>query len=240
MTCCGNKNGLNVVLCHGAWLDASSSWGKIMPMLKEAGFNFYGMQFTNISLAEDAKLLVNLIEKLDGPVLLVGHSYGGSIITEAAYSCPKVRGLVYMAALAPDNDETVNGLLAKFPSKGIPASIDNNGYLCMPCNQFSEYMCQDGGEQEKLILDACQKPFLARCFDDMQPHCAWKNMPTWYQISENDRVVPPELQKFFAKRMNAKVLSLPASHVAGMAHFKQVGQFIIEAGHSVISNKPQQ
>lgn len=229
------SNKLNIVLVHGAWADGSG-WSKVIPILTEAGYSVSATQHPLTSLADDVEITRRLAEKQQGPTLLVGHSYGGAIITEAAHLCPNVVGLVYIAAFAPEVGESI----AILSSMGTPppgsAAIrpDQYGRLWLDREKFAESFCQDVDEMEALVMSITQKPWSVKCFEDKITDAGWKRLPAWYQVSADDRMIPPEAEHFMAERIHAKeTLVLPASHVPFISKYREVADFILKAAKAV-------
>lgn len=224
----------NIVLVHGAWGDGSH-WRKVIPLLAKAGYNVVATQNPLTSLADDAETVKRLAETLEGKTLLVGHSYGGAIITEAAANCPNVAGLVYIAAFAPDTTENLGMLLERTAPPAGAASLypDKYGFLWIQRDKFHESFSQDCEKEESFVMAAAQKPTSGKCFGDMPTTVGWKKFPVWYQVSENDRMIPPETQHFFAERMKAKTLSLKSSHASMASHPIQIADFIISAAEEL-------
>ncbi|WNL45721.1 alpha/beta hydrolase [Dyella sp. BiH032] len=220
----------SVVLVHGAWGDGSH-WSKMIPVLHAKGYGVCAVQNPLTSLADDIERTRRLIEAQDGPVLLVGHSYGGAVISGAGHA-PKVAGLVYVAAFAPDEGETVRGLLGRHESPAGAKAIrpDQYGFLWLDRGLFKESFCQDLGDDAALIMAAAQKPIAARCFDDKAGPPAWKQRPCWYQASLEDHMVPPETQQWMAQRIGARrTIELAASHASMAAYPHELVALIDEA-----------
>ncbi len=227
---------LNVLLVHGAWGDGSH-WRHIIPPLSAKGYGVLAVQNPLTSLADDIERTSKLAAAQDGPTLLVGHSYGGMVITGAGH-LPNVVGLVYVAAFAPDEGETPAGIFAMREPPPGAANIrpDENGFLWIAPDKFRESFCQDLDETEALVMALTQKPIAARCFDDKSGPPAWKVKPSWYQVSANDRMIPPETQQWFAERMTPqKTITLQASHASLASHPDEIVALIEEAAGSVAS-----
>lgn len=228
----------NIVLVHGAWADGSS-WSKIIPRLEAKGYHVVAVQIPLSSLADDVAATNRVIDAQDGPVLLVGHSYGGTVITEAGMN-PKVAGLVYVAAFAPDAGETIGGLSKPFgptPLGGELRPIDG-GFLVVTKKGVDEDFAQDLNPQEKALALATQGPLQSSIFGTPVKEAAWHTKPSWFVIAGNDRAIAPEQEKMTAKRMGAKTLTLQSSHVAMLAKPVEVSNFIADAAASG-SNKTQ-
>jgi pimeloyl-ACP methyl ester carboxylesterase len=225
---------LAIVLAHGAWADGSN-WSKVIPILKKEGYSVVATQHPLTSLADDAEVVRRVVELQEGPTLLVGHSYGGAVITEAASKCPNAVGLVYIAAFAPDAGEGLGSLLGRTEPTSGAAAIrpDKYGFLWIGKEKFGESFSQDCEEVDTLIMAVAQKPISGKCFEDKATSAAWKKLPSWYQISEDDRMIPPATQHFMARRMNAKIISLSSSHASLVSHYKEVAAFILEAAKKI-------
>jgi pimeloyl-ACP methyl ester carboxylesterase len=227
----------NVVLVHGAWADGSS-WSKIIPLLQAKGLHVACAQNPLSSIADDVAATNRIIDAQDGPVLLVGHSYGGAVITVAGDN-PKVSGLVYVAAFAPDEGETLAGMAQPFgatPGLGELRPLAD-GYLMLTAKGVSEDFAQDLSAEEKNIMAATQAPTQGAILTTKIPKAAWHSKPNWFVIAENDRMIAPEQERVTAKRMKAKTLALPTSHVAMLAKPKEVAEFIIDAATSLVSSR---
>jgi len=218
----------NIVLVHGAWADGSG-WNKVIPILTAAGHKVIAVQLPLHSLADDVATVKRAIDHIGGPVILVGHSYGGEVITNAGYNNPNVKGLVYIAAFAPDKGEGEFSFInpAKFP-KGLLIK-DSGGFIYLNPELFRENFAQDVTPAEAEIMAIAQKPFnQSEIFAKSGPP-AWKQLPSWYQVSSNDRMIPPDTERMFAKRMNATTISLPASHSSYVSHPAEIAQLILNA-----------
>lgn len=219
----------NVVLVHGAWADGSS-WAKVIPLLEAAGLHAVAVQNPLTSLQDDVAAVQRAIALQDGPVLLVGHSYGGAVITEAGTD-PKVAGLVYVAAFAPDAGQAVGELGKEFSPAPGGAEIrpDAGGFLMMTLKGIEEDFAQDLPKAERKILAATQGPTNGAVFGAKLTNAAWKTKATWYVVAANDRMIAPDLERQFAKTMKAKTITVPSSHVPMLSHAQQVAKLIIEA-----------
>src|SRR5882672_8678393 len=202
----------NIVIVHGAWADGSS-WSKVIPLLQAKGLHVVAVQNPLTSLADDVAATKRAIASQDGPVLLVGHSYGGVVITEAGND-PKVVGLVYVAALAPSEGESVASVTKAFPPTPLGSEVraDAEGFLTVTPKGIAEDFAQDLTDKEKQILTATQAPTAAAVFGATVTTAAWKTKPSWSVIASNDRAVSPELQKAEAAAMKAASITVPSSH----------------------------
>jgi pimeloyl-ACP methyl ester carboxylesterase len=221
---------LNIVLVHGAWGDAQH-WRGVIPLLHREGHQVRAVENPLTALADDVNRTRSMVESLDGPTLLVGHSYGGAVITNAG-SGPKVAGLVYVAAFGPDEGETLASLGERNEAPPGLANIvpDAEGFLWIAHDKFHESFCQDLDETESLILATTQKPFAAPIFETPSGAAAWKTKPCWYQVSTQDRMISPDGQRFMAQRMDARdVLEVDAGHASMASQPKEVAGLILEA-----------
>jgi pimeloyl-ACP methyl ester carboxylesterase len=234
-------NKINIVLVHGAWADGSS-WSKVIPVLKNAGYNVAATQINLNSLAEDAELTRRVAEAQEGSTILVGHSYGGTVITEAVHQCPNVVGLVYIAGFGLDEGESLGSLaVSGTPPQGAAAIRPNKyGILWLDKEMFPGNFCQDVDKAEADVMAITQKPISGKCFEDKITNAGWKNIPTWYQVSENDRMIPPTAEHFMAERMKAKMISLPASHASLVSHPQEIADFILRAASEVVDSNMMQ
>jgi pimeloyl-ACP methyl ester carboxylesterase len=227
-TATANTTKMNIVLVHGAWADAAS-WDKVIPILQKAGHRVIAVELPEHSLADDVATAKRAINLVGGPVTLVGHSYGGFVITNAAYNNPNVKNLVYIAAFAPKEGQTISDFVN--PSK-VPQGYlikDERGFLYINPNIFHDFFAQDLDTTETNIMAAVQKPINSSIFAEKSGPPAWKQLPTWYQVSENDHAIPPDAERIFAKQMNATTISLPASHVSYISHPNEITQFVLDA-----------
>jgi pimeloyl-ACP methyl ester carboxylesterase len=222
-----NTNSTNIVLVHGGWADGSI-WSKVIPILLKAGHKVIAVQLPLHSLADDVATVKRAIDLVGGSTILVGHSYGGIVISNAAYNNPSVKGLVYIAALAPKEGQSISSFIdfAKFPKGSL--IIDKGGFVYLNPNLFLNAF-QDIDPAQAKILAVTQKPFNKSILAEKSGPPAWNQLPTWYQVSENDRNIPPALEHSFAKQMNATTLSLPSSHLSLLSHPNEIADFILNA-----------
>jgi pimeloyl-ACP methyl ester carboxylesterase len=202
----------NIVLVHGAWADGSG-WQGVYEILKKDGYNVSIVQNPLTSLADDVAAVDRVLARQDGPVILVGHSYGGAVVTEAGDD-PKVAGLVYTAAFMPDVGESVFGLLPKSDAPP-PFSITADGYAFLTDPAFLHAFAPDVGDELGAFMLASQVPISVQNAGAAPlTVAAWRSKPTWYAVSTEDYIIPPDLQRMFAKRANATMIELKGSHVA--------------------------
>jgi pimeloyl-ACP methyl ester carboxylesterase len=218
----------NIILVHGGWADGSG-WSKEIPILTAAGHKVIAVQLPLHSLADDVATVKRAVEHIGGPTILVGHSYGGAVITNAGYNNPNVKGLVYIAAFAPDEGQSLSNFAdpSKFPKELF--IVDSGGFIYLNPKIFRENFAQDVDPAEADIMAIVQKPFHQSNFVEKSGPPAWKQLPTWYQISTADHMISPDVQRMFAQRMNATTISLPASHASYVSHPNEIAQFILDA-----------
>ena len=223
-----STNGTNIVLVHGAWADGSS-WNKVIPILQNAGHNVIAVQLPEHSLADDVETVKRAIEHIGGPAILVGHSYGGAVITDAGYNNPNVTGLVYVAAFAPDEGQSLSNFvdLAKLPKDLL--IFDSGGFVYINPAMFPGAFAHDVDPAEAAVMAIVQKPINQSVLGEKSGPPAWKQLPTWYQISEGDHMIPPDAERLFAKQMNATTLSINSSHASPVSYPEEIAQLILNA-----------
>src|SRR3984885_2147140 len=226
----------NIVLVHGAFADGSH-WRPIIPGLFAAGYQVMAAQNPLMSLADDIANTRKLAEWMGGPTLLVGHSYGGAVITGAGRAT-NVVGLVYIAAFAPTQGESVNSInLASIdPAPGLASisSAFDDDFLWHRQDTFHDAFCQDLDDTESLVMATTQRPLARRCLDDVTGEPAWNTKPSWYQVSAQDRMIPPQTQRRMAERIHAReTIELDISHASFAARPTQVLELITNAAAAV-------
>ena len=228
------RDKLNIVLVHGAFGDGSH-WEHIIPGLCHAGHRAMAAQNPLTSLADDVANTRKLVEWMGGPTLPVGHSYGGAVITGAGHAS-NVAGLVYIAAFAPDEGESVSRLVGADPAPGL-ASIGpayDDGFLWHDQDTFHDSFCQDLDHTESMVLATTQRPTARRCLDDLAGQPAWRTRPSWYQVSAQDRMIAPESQRWMARRIDAReTIELDTGHASPATRPAAVLQLIINAAGAV-------
>lgn len=225
---------ITIILVHGFW-GGAAHWAKVIPILAQKGYDsLYAVELPLTSLADDVERTAKMIRQQEGPVLLVGHSYGGAVITEAG-NLPNVAGLVYIAAFAPSTDESPGGITQEHPPiAAANLAPDSDGYLWIKQDKFHESFCQDLSEEEGLVMAVTQKAPLASTFGDSISSPAWQHRASWYQVSTQDRMIAPENQTRMAQRLGAqKILSLDASHASLASHPQEVAALIDEAARTI-------
>jgi pimeloyl-ACP methyl ester carboxylesterase len=218
-----------IVLVHGFW-GGAAHWAKVIPMLVRKGYEVHAVDNPLTSLADDAERTRKMIAAQKRPVLLVGHSYGGAVITEAG-NHDNVVGLVYIAAFAPDAGESAGALAAREESvSAANLVVDDDQYLWIKQDKYHESFCQDLTPEEGLIMGVTQKAPLLGTFSNNVTVPAWKSKPCWYQISSEDRMLPPAIQQWMSARMNPKkIISLKSSHASLASKPNEVAALIDEA-----------
>ena len=223
-----------IVLVHGFW-GGAAHWSKVIVELSRKGYaKLRAVELPLNSLADDAQRTRKMVAQQSGPVLLVSHSYGGAVISEAG-DLPNVFGLVYVAAFAPDAGESPGGITQATPPAAIAnVAPDSDGYLWIKYDKFHESFCQDLTQDEALVMAVTQKAPLASTFGNNVTAPAWKKKPSWYQISSEDRMINPENQKRMSARMNPrKIITLAASHASLASKPVEVSALIDEAATDV-------
>ena len=219
-----------IILAHGAWAN-SSAWAKVLPLLEGSGASVVAVSLPLTSLEADTATLARAIALVDGPVLLVGHSYGGAVITQGGHD-PKVAGLVYINGFAPDAGESAGSLGAGGPPTSLPDNLlpDAEGFLKLSRKGVVESFAQDLTPAEQALIFATQGPVSG-------PHAlgaeitspAWKVKPSWYLRGTNDHAIHPELQAMMAKRMDAKTVDTDSSHVPMLSQPRKVVDLLLQA-----------
>jgi pimeloyl-ACP methyl ester carboxylesterase len=224
----------NIVLVHGAWADGSC-WSAVIERLQADGYNVTAPQFPETSLAADVARLRQVLERQDGPTVVVGHSYGGQIMTALGTDAPNAAGLVYIAAFGLDEGESIGALLSQGPPTPALAhlDIDKQGFAWLPENDFVYHFAADVDPAAARVMYAVQQPLAATALQDMMGVPAWKSLPTWYLVAAGDEAIPPDAERKFAARMGATTIEVPASHVAMVSHPAAVAALIETAAKAV-------
>ncbi len=217
----------NVVLVHGAFADGSG-WESVARILMKDGYKVSVVQLPETSYAADQKYTKAAIDAMDGPVVLVGHSYGGSVITEAG-NHPKVKALVYIAAFALDTGESCASIEQALPpaSKAIKSDSDGNWWIDQKF--FAADFAADLPAEKAAFMAVSQVPISTDAFTHKVTSPAWKTKPAWYMVATADRSINPEQERMMAKRAKAKTVEVNSSHVAYMSHPKETAKLIVEA-----------
>jgi pimeloyl-ACP methyl ester carboxylesterase len=206
-----------VVLVHGAWADGSS-WARVIQQLHQAKIRAIAAPIPLTTLDDDVNAVIRTIDRTEGPVVLAGHAYAGGVI--GATSHPRIQALVYVAALAPDEGETVADVFYKNPPhpKAPELKPDDKGWIWLPDNAFEDAFAQHAQADEHALLRAVQRPIAVPCIQKPVPKPGWKDLPSWYLIAQEDRMINPATQKFMAGRMNAN------THTHGVDHAPLITQ----------------
>jgi pimeloyl-ACP methyl ester carboxylesterase len=215
----------NIVLVHGAWADGSS-WSSVIERLQADGYHVTAPQFRLTSVADDVARLRHVLALQGGPTVIAGHSYGGLVMSALGTNAPNVVGLVYIAAFALDEGESLGGLLAEGPPAPALAHqvVDEEGFVWLTEDDFV-----DAGDTDPVkakVLYAVQQPLAASALGDVMTVPAWKFLPSWYLVAQNDQALPPDAQRSFAKRMNATTIEVPSGHLAIVSHPTDVVRLI--------------
>lgn len=223
----------SIVLVHGAFADGSG-WSKVIPLLERAGYTVTAVQNPLSTLAEDIATTKRVIEAQKGPVVVVGHSYGGAVITGAAAGNANVKALVYVNAFAPDDGEKINAGSEKYPPPPLNSALvpDTAGFLYIDRAKFHEAFCADLSAAEARVMAATQKPLSKSVFDATISGAAWKSIPSWYIVGTEDHAINPDYERFLAKRMGAKTTEMKSSHVSFISHSAEVARLIEQAARA--------
>jgi pimeloyl-ACP methyl ester carboxylesterase len=223
----------SVVFAHGLWADGSC-FSKVIPRLQADGHEVVAAQNSLDTLEGDVATVIRALGRVSSPAILVGHSYGGTVIT-AAGADNRVAGLVYIAALAPDDDETSQSLINKFPTTEVFSHIEvADGRIWLRPGGIGSFAGDLSGEEQKIVW-ATQGVPAANLFDQRMAGTAWRSKPSWYIVAKNDRTVQPELERFVAKRMGATTVETDSSHVPMLSQPGFVLDVIREAAKTVTS-----
>lgn len=217
----------NIVLVHGAWADGSC-WSGVIERLQADGYRVTAPQFPLTSLADDVARLRQVLELQDGPTIVAGHSYGGQIVTALGTEAPNVIGLVYIAAFALDNGESLGALLSQGPTPAALVHLftDQQGFNWLPEDDFVGHFAGDLEPARARVLYAVQQPLAGSTFTDVMGVPAWKSLPTWYLVAKGDEAIPPDAERQFAGRMGATTVELESGHVAMVSHPDEVADLI--------------
>ena len=218
----------NVVLVHGAWADGSS-WAEVIPLLQAAGLKVTAVQNPLASLEDSVAATRRALALQDGPTVLVAHSWGGTVISEAGID-PKVTALVYVAARAPDAGEDFVALSGKFPTGPVRAGVQqHDGFTRLSEESFLKYFANGVERNKAEVLYAVQQPTAASLFAGRTTAAAWRSKPSWYAVSKLDQTINPDLERFLAKRMNATTVELNAGHLSLVSHPREIADLILAA-----------
>jgi len=228
----------NVVLVHGGFVDGSG-WQGVYELLTADGFNVSVVQNQTLSLESDVETTHNVLDQQDGPAILVGHSYGGAVITEAGRH-ENVAGLAYIAAFAPDAGESVSSLLATLPPDGpVPPILPPvDGFLFLDRDKFAASFAADVPEQDASFMADSQVPWGVEALNGTITEPAWRTKPSWYLIATNDRMIPPPLQRTMSERIGSTVAEVPASHSLYVSQPRATAELIEQAAQLALVEAP--
>lgn len=221
-----------VVLVHGAFADGSG-WNKVIPKLQAKGLNVVSVQNPLTSLADDVAATRRVLDMQTGPVVLVGHSWGGMVITQVG-THPRVKSMVYVASFAPSEGQSINDLTKDYPrASGLDHVItDKEGFVTLSPEGIARHFAQDLPEAETRLMAVTQGPIRGANFEEKVTVAAWKTRPSWFIVSERDLMIPPALQRANAERISARVVSLSADHVPMLSKPSEVAATIIAAAEA--------
>jgi pimeloyl-ACP methyl ester carboxylesterase len=232
-----------IVFVHGGWAD-SSGWNQEITNLEQRGYTVIAPANPLRDLASDVAYIRSVLQTISGPIVLVGHSYGGAVITNAAVGVPNVKALVYIAGFAPDKGESLVQLVTMNPGTQIgPATLDFRSYplpgrgtgtdLYLKKSAFHEAFAADLPLEITDQMQAAQRPFSNEAFQSLSGEPAWKTIPSWYMVATQDHAIPPATERFMAHRAHASIVEVDASHVAMISQPEATTRLILEAVRSV-------
>jgi len=226
----------NIVLVHGAWADGSS-WSAVIERLQAGGYTVTAPQFPETSLADDVARLRQVLNRQNSPTIIVGHSYGGQIMTSLGADAPNVVALVYIAAFGLDEDESLGALLSGGPPTPALAHliVDEQGFAWIPEEDFVAHFAADVDPIKARVMHAVQQSLSMSTFEDVMGVPAWKSRPTWYLVASEDEAIPPDAERMFAQRMGATTVEVASSHVAMVSHPDEVVRLIHAAAQAAQS-----
>jgi len=221
----------NIVLVHGAFADGSS-WNAVSSRLQSLGYHVTSVQNPLTSLDADVEATKKVLERQKGDVLLVGHSWGGVVVTKAG-NAPNVKGIVYLSALVPDSNESASDLLTRLKSPMEGLEPDKNGLIWLDdAKTFQHVMANDLPEKQAKLLASVQQPIAAQAFTQKISEAAWRVKPTWYLITTNDNALKPRTQELISKQAHSSIIRVNSSHLSLISHPDQVSNLIDKAAKS--------
>jgi pimeloyl-ACP methyl ester carboxylesterase len=226
----------NIVLVHGAWADGSS-WSGVIERLQADGYHVSSPQFPLTSLADDVARLRQVLDHQDGPTIVAGHSYGGQIMTALGTDVPNVAGLVYIAAIAPDQGESLGALLSQGPVTPALEHLftDKQGFTWLSEGDFVNHFAADVDPRKAKVMYAVQQGLATSILGDVMGVPAWKTLPSWYLVATDDQALPPDAERMFASRMGAMTVEIPSSHVPMVSHPGDVARLIETAAEAAMA-----
>jgi len=224
----------NIVLVHGAWADGSC-WSRVIERLQADGYKVTAPQLPETSLAADVARVRHVLTRQDGPTVLGAHSYGGQVITSLGTDVPNVAALVYIAGFGLDEGESIGALLQQGPPTPAVANIevDAEGFAWLPEDDFLAHFAPDVDPVEAKVMYAAQQPLHVSTFDDVMGTPAWKSLPSWFLVAQNDEVIPPDGERQFAQRMGADTIEVTSGHCAMVSHPDETYERIVAAANAV-------
>jgi pimeloyl-ACP methyl ester carboxylesterase len=227
-----SANSVTVVLLHGAWADGYS-WGRVIETLRRNSIKAVTAPLPLTSLADDVAALERTLERINEPVILAGHAYAGAVI--GATRDKKVKALVYVAALAPAEGETVADVFYMNEPHPLAPKLapDNHGLIWLPPEAFAAAFAQNASAEEQLVLEAVQRPISPACITVPVSRPLWMDVPTWYLLAEQDRMIIPRTQRFLAERMKARISAHPVDHIPSVTAPDSVVQLLTDVLHQI-------
>ena len=224
----------NIVLVHGAWADGSS-WSTVIECLQADGYTVTAPQFPMATLADDVARLREVLARQDRPTIVVGHSYGGQIMTALGTDAPNVVGLVFIAAFGLDEGESIGALVSQGPPSPALAhlDVDQQGFAWLPEDDFVNHFAADVDPIKAKVMYAVQQPLAGSALGEVMGVPAWKSLPSWYLVADGDQAIPPDAERQFAKRMGATTVEVSTNHVAMVSHPDDVVKLVKSAAESV-------
>jgi pimeloyl-ACP methyl ester carboxylesterase len=231
----GSNTAANIVLVHGAWADGSS-WAQVIELLQAKGFKVQAAPIPLTSLSEDVAALERAVERTEGSVVLAAHAYAGAVI--AACRNERVNALVFIAALTPDEGETVGEVFYREKSHPQAPQLvpDRHGFVWLPNDGFGKAFCQNAQPEQAALLAATQRPIALQCIQEKSPSPVWKTRSSWYLVAEEDRMINPATQAFLARRMGARTRSEKIDHTPLVTAPELVVETILEAVTSTVAS----
>jgi pimeloyl-ACP methyl ester carboxylesterase len=221
-----------VVLVHGPWLDAGM-WNSVILPLRQHGLQVFAAQLPLTSFEDDLAAVERTLQRTNGPLMLVGHSYSGALIANAAVRSRPIQALVFISAIIPGDGETIADVLRQniSPEESYRMMVDRHGFIWMSESEFSTLLAPHAAAHQWALMTAGQKPMSVKCLDGSIPNPAWQRLPSSYLIAENDHVLSAETQRLIAQRMNAHIYAHPIDYAAAMTEPEVVLDVILEAAH---------
>jgi pimeloyl-ACP methyl ester carboxylesterase len=224
----------NIVLVHGAWADGSC-WSRVIERLQSDGYKVTAPQLPETSLAADVARVRHVLTRQNGPTVLGAHSYGGQVITSLGTDVPNVAALVYIAGFGLDEGESIGALLQQGPPTPAVANVDvdSEGFAWLPEDDFLAHFAPDVDPVEAKVMYAAQQALHVSTFDDVMGTPAWKSLPSWFLVAQNDEVIPPDAERQFAQRMGADTIEVTSGHCAMVSHPDETYERIVAAANAV-------